>query len=261
MPPSGTQPLGTLKSLFKSGKPVLSGWCAIGSPFSAEIMGNAGFDTVVVDTQHGLGTDETVVQCLTAITAGGAIPIVRTRWNEPASIMRALDFGALGIICPMINTAEQARAFVSACRYSPVGNRSFGPIRASVTHGADYYKNANDSIVTMAMIETQQGYDNAQEILAVEGLDGVFVGPNDLGVELGVGPLMDDENPTLDSAIETIATYANNAGKFAGIFTGSPTGAERRVGQGYRFMCAGNDGMYLKSSIATAYNGMKHLKA
>lgn len=254
-------PLCTLKTLLKSGKPVLSGWSAVGNAYSAEIMSHAGFDTVVVDTQHALVGDETLIQCLMAVSAGDAIPMVRCRWNEPASIMRVLDFGALGIICPMINTAEDAESFVRACRYSPRGSRSFGPIRAGVTHGADYFTSANDAIVTMAMIETRQALDNIDAILAVNELDGIFVGPNDLGVELGEGPVMDTPNAVLDHALDRIVASANKAGKFAGIFAGSAMGVERRVAQGFKFMCSGNDGMYLKQSIADAYNGIKHFRS
>ena len=247
----------TLKTLLQGGSPVLSGWSSIGSPYSAEVMAKTGFDTVVVDMQHSLATEADVLHCLQGIQAGGAIPMARSRWNEPSSIMRLLDLGAMGIICPMTNTKAEAECFVKACRYSPKGNRSFGPIRAGVAYGADYYKNANDSVQTMAMIETKQALENVQDILSVDGLDGLFIGPNDLGVDLGQGPVLDGDNKVLDDAIEHIVTCANQVGKYVGIFCGTPEGAKKRIAQGCNFVSLGNDGMYLKTMAQSMYNAMK----
>ena len=247
----------TLKEKLLSGEPVLSGWSSIGSAYSAEILATAGFDTVVVDMQHSLATEGDALHCLQAIKAGGSIGMARSRWNDPASIMRLLDLGAMGIICPMTNTKADVETFVSACKYSPKGSRSFGPIRAGVACGGSYYKQANDCIVTMAMIETKQALENLKEILSVDGLDGLFIGPNDLGVDLGEGPLMDTDNVVLDGAVEHIVATAKKAGKFVGVFCGTPEGARKRIKQGCNFVTLGNDGMYLKTMAQKMFDTMQ----
>ena len=252
--------MNTLKKLLTSGQPVLVGWSAIASSYSAEVLASTGFDTVVVDMQHALATDENLYHCMQAVRAGGSIPMARVRWNEPASIMRALDLGAMGIICPMINNKADGQAFVSACRYSPRGNRSYGPVGAGVAYGADYYQNANDSVVTMAMIETVEAVKNVEDIVTIEELDGLFIGPNDLGVDLGEGPVLDQPNDALDNAIAHIVKVAHGAGKFVGIFGGSADGARRRIGQGCNFVSLANDGMYIRQASAQAYKAIKDVK-
>ena len=249
--------MNTLKKLLKSGNPVLSGWSSIGSAYSAEVMAKTGFDTVVVDMQHSLATEADVLHCFQGIQAGGSIAMARSRWNDPSNIMRLLDLGAMGIICPMTNTKGEAQSFVNACRYSPKGNRSFGPIRAVVAYGAEYFKNANDTIITMAMIETSEALNNVAEILSVDGLDGLFIGPNDLGVDLSQGPVLDGDNKVLDDAVAHIVACSKDAGKFVGIFCGSPEGAKKRIAQGCNFVSLGNDGMYLKAMSQSMYSAMK----
>ena len=251
----------TLKNKLQSGQPMVFGWSAIGSAFSTEILAHTNADGIIIDTQHALGTDNDLLNSLQASRSGGKETIIRVRWNEPASIMRALDFGAIGIICPMVNTREDAENFVNACRYSPRGSRSYGPIRAGLTYGADYYKNANDSVVTIAMIETRHALENVEDILDVEELDGLFIGPNDLGVELGVGPVMDEPNEILDNAVEHIINCARKAGKFAGIFSGSAEGAKRRFAQGCNFAPLGSDGMYLRQMAAKINNDLKDIQS
>ena len=249
-----------LKKRLQSGEPVLVGWSAIASSYSAEVMASTGFDTVVVDMQHALATDENLYHCMQAVRAGGSIPMARTRWNEPASIMRALDLGAMGIICPMINTKADGESFVSACRYSPRGNRSYGPVGAGVAYGADYYQNANDNVVTMAMIETVEALNNIADIVSIDELDGLFIGPNDLGVDLGEGPVLDQPNEALDNAIAHIVDVAGQAGKFVGIFCGGADGARRRLGQGCNFVTLANDGMYIRQASVQAHNAIKDVR-
>ena len=175
-----------LKTLWREGRPAVSGWLSIpAAPFSAEIMAHQGWDALTVDLQHGLIDYQTAVGMLTAISTTETVPLVRVPWLEFGLIMKLLDAGAYGIICPMVNTRKDAENLVHAGRYPPAGTRSFGPVRAAIYGGADYVENANDEIVLLAMIETEEALDNVKEIAAVPGLDGLFIGPNDFAKSLG----------------------------------------------------------------------------
>ena len=239
-------------------QPIIGGWVSIDSTFSAEVLGHAGFDCVTVDMQHGLTSDAESLQMIQAISSTPAIPMARVRWNDPASIMRLLDFGAMGIICPMINTEEDAKDFVHACRYAPRGNRSFGPICAAIKY-PNYFQNANDSVITLAMIETKQAYDELEKILAVNELDGIFVGPNDLGVDFGYGPMtaLDQEDQEFDQLIEHIAEMTKKYNKFTGIFCGNAKVAKKRIAQGYQYVIPGHDNIYLKNAAQQAIDEMQ----
>ncbi len=249
----------TLKQKFANfKKPIIGGWASIGSTFSAEMLGHAGFDCVTVDMQHGLTSDANALQMIQAISATPAVPMVRVRWNDPASIMRLLDFGAMGVICPMINTSQDTQNFVQACRYEPRGFRSFGPIRAAVKY-PNYFQKANDAIVTLAMIETKQACDDLEQILAVYELDGIFVGPNDLGIALGYGAILDQDHQEFDEIIENIAKAAKRFDKWTGIFCGSASGAKKRIAQGYQYVVVGNDNIYLKNASKQAIDQMRDI--
>lgn len=242
----------TVKERLKNGESIINGWVGIPSTLSAEIIGLAGFDSVTVDLQHGMIGFDAALPILQTLSGTQAVPIVRVPVNDGPQIMRALDAGAYGIICPMISTAEQARRFVSACRYPPHGDRSFGPSRGLLYGGADYYHYADETILTLAMIETQQGLDNLDEILAVEGLDGIFIGPNDLCLALGEPPSSEPDAPVVVQAIAHILARAQVHGKIPGIFCSSGKAAAMRISQGFRFVVPGNDANILKQAAASA---------
>jgi 4-hydroxy-2-oxoheptanedioate aldolase len=161
--------------------------------------------------------------------------MVRVPWLEPGIIMKTLDAGAYGVICPMVNTAEEAALFVSCCRYPPLGQRSFGPIRATLYGGADYGLHANDEVLALAMIETREALANVEAILAVPGLDGVYVGPSDLSASLGHPAQLDPEVPEVVDAIATIVRATKAKGLAAGIHTAAPAYARRMHEQGFDF--------------------------
>ena len=163
-----------LRELAAAGKPAVNAWLAIPSTYSAEVMGHQGFDSVTVDLQHGMIGFDAAIPMLQALSSTPAVPLARVSKNDPALVMQLLDAGAYGIICPMVSTPEQARDFVSACRYPPKGGRSFGPARGLLYGGADYFAHADREIVTLAMLETVEAVANADAILAVEGLDGIL---------------------------------------------------------------------------------------
>jgi len=181
----------TLRKIWARGEAVVNGWLAIPSAFSAEVMAHQGFDSLVVDMQHGVVDYQVAVTMLQAISTTDVVPMARVPWNDPARLMKILDAGVYGVICPMINTREEAEALVRHCKYPPRGHRSWGPVRASIYAGADYGDHANDDIVVMPMIETAEAMKNLDEILSVPGVYGVYVGPSDLSLALGLKPRLD----------------------------------------------------------------------
>ena len=178
----------TLKAIWARGAAVVNGWLSIPSAFSAEIMAHQGFDSLTVDMQHGVVDYQTAVTMLQAVSTTSTIPLARVAWNDPALLMKILDAGVYGVICPMVSTVEQAEAMVKACKYPPQGYRSWGPVRASIYAGADYGDHANDDVLVMPMIETAEALENLDAILQVPGIDAVYVGPSDLSLALGYKP-------------------------------------------------------------------------
>ena len=173
-----------LKQLWAEGRPTINGWLSIGNPFTAEIMAAQGYDSISIDVQHGALDYSAVLPMFQAMRASGVVPMARVPWLEPGIIMKVLDAGAYGVICPMVNTPEQAAEFVSYVRYPPLGQRSFGPTRASFSAGANYAAEANGEILAFAMVETAEAMANLEAIVATPGLDGIYVGPADLSFSL-----------------------------------------------------------------------------
>jgi 4-hydroxy-2-oxoheptanedioate aldolase len=237
-----------LRELFAARQTALGGWCSINSPFAAELMGHSGFDAVVVDLQHGPLYLDAAVPMLQAISATGAMPMARCSANLFFEINKLLDAGAYGIVCPMIDTAEDARAFVGACRYPPAGTRSFGPTRGVLYGGDDYFKHANGTIVAYGMVETPQGLANLDAICAVDGLDGIFVGPSDLSLALGVSPMPRWRESPLAETLAKILEATHAAGKMAGIFCVSVEFAVDMKKLGYDFVVLSNDAALLRGA-------------
>ena len=238
----------SLKLKFRNKECAIGGWCSIGSPYSAELLGHGGFDTVVVDLQHGMLYIEQAMAMLAALSATPAMPMVRVSDNQFFEINKLLDAGAYGVICPMIDDVEAARRFVGACRYPPLGTRSFGPTRGLLYGGPDYFSGANDEILTLGMIETPKGLANVDEIAALEGLDGLFVGPSDLSLALGLVPGTDWRSGRLGEAIDRILASARRHGKMAGIFCTSLPFAQDMKQKGFDYINLGNDSAYLRSA-------------
>ena len=230
-----------VRKLWAEGKPVLNGWCAIPSSFSAEAMAGMGWDSVTLDMQHGVIDYQVAVTMFQAISITSATPMARVPWNDPSAIMKALDAGAYGLICPLVNTHTEAEAFARACRYPPRGYRSSGPIRASLYGGPDYMQKADDVIVTLAMIETLDGLENLDEILAVKELDGIYIGPSDLSLSLGGSPGLDQTDPKVFGAIERILKTAKQHGKRAGIQSGNVAYAKRMFDLGFDLVTVYSD--------------------
>ncbi|MFO1272657.1 MAG: aldolase/citrate lyase family protein [Rubrivivax sp.] len=230
-----------LRTLWQADRPVVNGWLAIPSSFSAETMAHQGWDSLTIDLQHGVIDYAQMLPMLQAISTTGTVPIVRVPWLEPGIIMKSLDAGAYGVICPMVNTREDAQRLVAYTRYAPQGTRSFGPIRALLYGGADYPQHANQTVVAFAMIETAQALDNLDAILSVEGLEAIYIGPSDLSLALGCRPVFDDVDPKAAQAIDHILERAKAHGVKAGIHNGLPEVARARVAKGFRFVTLGSD--------------------
>ena len=236
-----------LRTLWQADQAVVNGWLAIGNSFSAETMAHQGWDSLTIDMQHGVIDYAAMVTMLQAISTTATVPVVRVPWLEPGIIMKSLDAGAYGIICPMVNTREDAQRLVAYTHYAPRGSRSFGPVRALLYGGADYAAKANETVVAFAMIETAQALDNLDAILSVEGLDAIYIGPSDLSLALGCTPVFDDVDPPVAQAIDHIMARARHHGVVAGVHNGRADVARARVDKGFRFVTLGSDARLLAS--------------
>ena len=234
-----------LREIWKAGGAAVNGWLAIPNSFAAETMAHQGWDSLTIDLQHGVVDYQAMLGMLQAISTTDTVPVVRVPWLEPGILMKSLDAGAYGVICPMINTREDAQKLVAYTHYAPRGTRSFGPIRALMYGGADYPQHADDTIVTFAMIETAQALDNLDAILSVEGLDAVYIGPSDLSLALGCKPVFDDVEPKVAQAIEHVVERARAHGVQAGVHNGRPDVALARIARGFRFVTVSSDARIL----------------
>jgi 4-hydroxy-2-oxoheptanedioate aldolase len=235
----------------------VNGWLAIPSGFSAETMAHQGWDSLTIDLQHGVVDYQTMVTMLQAVSTTPAVPVVRVPWLEPGILMRSLDAGAYAVICPMVNTREDAQRLVAYTHYAPLGTRSFGPIRALLYAGADYPQHANQTIVTFAMIETAQALDNLDDILSVEGLDAVYIGPSDLSLSLGCKPLFDDVEPKAAQAIDHVLARARAHGVVAGIHNGSTEAALARIAKGFQFVTISSDARLMAAGAQQVVGRMR----
>ena len=246
-----------LRSLWASGGNAINGWLAIANNFSAETMAHQGWDSLTIDLQHGVVDYQAMVTMLQAISTTPTVPVVRVPWLEPGILMKTLDAGAYAVICPMVNSREDAQKLVAWTSYAPRGTRSFGPVRALLYAGADYPQHANDTIVRFAMIETAQALDNIDDILTVEGLDAVYIGPSDLSLSLGCRPTFDDVDPLAQQAIDHILERASAHGVIAGIHNGSPDVALARFAKGFRFATVSSDARLLAAGSQQVLSRMR----
>ncbi len=240
-----------VRSRWAAHEAAICGWLSIGNSYLAEVAGHSGADCILIDLQHGMTDVQSIIGMLQAISATPASPFVRVPSLDPPLLMKMLDAGAYGVVCPMVDSAEQAGALVEATRYPPAGNRSFGPARGLLYGGADYFVHADQTIVRLAMIETAAGLDAVEAICAVDGLDGIFVGPNDLGLALGKGAAGDPTDPVVRAAISRCTAAAKRSGKHAGIFCPSGTVAARCIAEGFDFVVPNSDVNLLKAAMAS----------
>ena len=247
-----------MKQLWQQNKPVTLGWISVANTFTAEVMARQGFDALCVDLQHGATGLTNLLPMLQAISQTDTTPVVRVPWNDPPAIMKALDFGAYGIIVPLINNAEDAAKAVAACRYPPTGMRSSGPMRAIHYGGPDYLAKADEEIIVMGMIETKDGLTNLDAICATPGLDAIYIGPADLSFALGLAPRGDNPDPLHMETCDKIKDAAHRHGKKACMHTASAAFAAGAIKRGFDLVMLTSD---LSCMIAGARKQLDDLKA
>ena len=250
-----------LKELFKAGKPIINSWLAVPSSFSAEVMANQGWDSVTIDMQHGLIDYSNAISMLQAISSTDTTPLARVNWNEPGQIMKILDAGCYGVICPMVSNRKEAESFIQACQYPPNGFRSFGPVRASIYGGDDYAKHADNEILKLAMIETKEALEKLDEILDTPNLDGIYIGPADLSLSVGEVPGFDKpEKSKAFGEILRVLEAAKKRNLLAGIHNGTPEYAQKMIEKGFNLVTVGSDSRYIASGAKSDLEKLKDIK-
>lgn len=238
-----------LRNLWASGQAATNVWASLPASYATEILAHQGWDSITVDTQHGVLGYQDMVAMLTAIATTPTVPLVRVGWNDPTQIMHAADAGAMGIICPTINTKEECEHFVGALRYPPLGYRSLGPNRARFL-GDDYALRANDTILAIAQIETALGLEHVEAIATVKGLDMLYIGPSDLGLSMGREGKIDQTDPVVVKAIDRILAVAKNANLKAGIYCIAPDYSKQMLAKGFDLVTVASDVGLLTSAGA-----------
>ncbi|HMH50060.1 MAG TPA: aldolase/citrate lyase family protein [Candidatus Acidoferrum sp.] len=251
----------TLRKIWSAGGTVVNAWLSIPSSFSAEVVAHQGYDSITIDMQHGVVDYQTAVGMLQAIATTPVIPLARVPWNDPAILMKSLDAGVYGVICPMINTRADAEALVRACKYPPRGYRSFGPVRASLYAGTDYIDHANDDLIVMPMIETAEALKNLDEILSVPGVDAVYVGPADLSLSMGCRPRLDQTDEPIVKAQLDIVEACKRHGVVAGIHNATSGYALKMMAAGYQFVTLASDSRHLAAKAAEEAAAVKKVAA
>jgi 4-hydroxy-2-oxoheptanedioate aldolase len=250
----------SLRSRWAAEGTTVGAWLTYREPLLAEIAALAGYDYVCIDVQHGLMDLDTATAMLASTARTGTVPMARVPWNEPGIIGRMLDAGALAIVIPMVNSADEARRAVESCRYAPLGSRSFGPSLPNNRYGPTYPARANDEVTVIPMIETREALANLDEIVSVPGVDAVYIGPADLSIALGLPPGMDHEDAIFNDALLAVVDACGRHGVVPGIHA-NPQIAAKRYAQGFRMITVGyeifaaqtalkNDGKIARAAIA-----------
>ena len=250
----------TALTTWRAGGQTVGGWLSIGNAYTAETMANLGFDYLCIDMQHGMLSYDDLKFMLPAISTTSTTPLVRVPWNEPYEIMKALDAGAYGVIVPMINNRAEAEQAVSACRYPPDGQRSFGPIRAAMYGGRGYADEANGQIACIAMVETAEGIENLEEIATTPGLDAIYIGPSDLSYALGLKPVGQFEEQVHLDTVAKILAACRSAGIAAGIHTNGLDYTKRYLEQGFNIVTLGADSGFMSRMAAKELAAAKQTK-
>jgi 4-hydroxy-2-oxoheptanedioate aldolase len=254
-------PAFTLAKRLHAGETVYSAWCGLPYPLIAEALAREGFPAVAIESQHGLWDVGGILAGIAAVHQGGAAPIVRVPLGDFALVSRALDFGAEGIIAPMINTPADARAFASAAKFPPIGERSWGPHRAMTLGGvsdmATYLREANDHVITLAMIETKTALQNFDAIIGTPGIDGFFLGPSDLSIALSGGKTVDPLSKEVEGHLDNLIAATQKAKKIPGAYCHSAERAAALAKRGVKFLAVSSDLSMLRAGAAAAMKTLK----
>jgi 4-hydroxy-2-oxoheptanedioate aldolase len=254
-------PAFTLARRLRAGETVFSGWCGLPYPIVAETIGREGFAAVTLDSQHGLWDVSTILAAVAAVRQAAAAPVVRVPVGDFAFVSRALDFGAEAIIAPMINTPADARAFAAAAKYPPIGERSWGPHRATTLAGLTdqsvYLRESNDHIVTLAMIETRTALTNLDAIVDTPGIDGLFLGPSDLSIALSNGASLDPLSSEVERELDRILAATARTKKIPGVYCHTGERAAALAKRGVRFLAVASDLAMLRAGAAAALEALE----
>jgi 4-hydroxy-2-oxoheptanedioate aldolase len=242
---------GSIRARLGAGKPLFNAWISLGLPFSVELAAEAGADLVTIDLQHGMGGQAEMLGCLTAATAARLPALVRVAVNDSGLISRALDAGAQGVICPMINSAADAQAFVASVKFPPAGARSLGPYRARLAL-PDYVGAANGWTISCAQIETKMAMDNLDDILATPGLDMICAGPNDLALTLSGGAHVDIRSAEVVAALDRLLAKCKQTGVIATIFANDADYAKSLIAKGWQIVAIASDARWLSAGARAA---------
>ena len=230
-----------IRQLWANGKPALNCWITLPGTLAAEMLAHQGWDSLTVDLQHGASDFASMCAMFAAISTTNTAPLMRVAWNTPGDVMRALDAGAYGVICPNVESVEECQRFVGACRYPPEGYRSFGPKRGLLYGGPDYVHHANQTILAIIQIETLKGLEHVDDIAQVEGLDMLYVGPSDLGLALGREARQNQTDPVVMAAVDKILAAAKHARLKAGMHCTSAEYAREMIAKGFDFVTVISD--------------------
>jgi 4-hydroxy-2-oxoheptanedioate aldolase len=241
-----------LKQKIQAGETLFTAWSSIPDPLLAGVLASSAFDVVTLDMQHGGHSDDSVLRSIGPVIQNGAHPVVRIPVGRFDMASRALDFGAEAVIAPMINSVEDAKLFADFMKFPPLGARSWGPPRAMAFHGHtdmnSYFKAANSETIALAMIETLAALEVADEILALDGIDGIFVGPADFSIAFTRGESVNHKNPDMTEILRDLAARAKKAGKFAASFGADPAHAKFLASLGYQLIAIGGDAGFIKGA-------------
>jgi 4-hydroxy-2-oxoheptanedioate aldolase len=241
---------------LRSGQPAVGTWLTLCSPVAAESMAHVGWDWLVVDVEHSPVGFETMVNCFRAAQLGGAVPMARVPWNNTIWIQRTLDAGALGLVVPMVNSAEDAKGVVSNMRYATKGQRSFGSSRVAPYIDAEYRTWADDQLAIIVMIETIQAVEQAEAILAVDGVVGCFIGPNDLALSMGLSQKDMGPGTEHEAAMLEVLAAAKKTGKAAGKHCYNAAEVSQRIRQGFQFLALLSDGAFMNQAAQREFGAI-----
>jgi 4-hydroxy-2-oxoheptanedioate aldolase len=253
-------PPNAFKTALAGGRPQIGLWSSLCSNIAAEILAGSGFDWILIDTEHAPNELPGVLSQLQAMTGGTAEAVVRCAWNDAVLIKRILDIGARSILVPFVQNAEEAEAAVAATRYPPLGRRGVSVAPRANLYGRvpDYHRKAHQEICVLVQVETQAAVGQIEAIAAVDGVDGIFIGPSDLAADLG--RLADTRHPEVQSAIAGAQRRIAAAGKAAGMLTGDPDEAARYFDMGFTFVAVGSDlGILAQGTARRAAEMRAHL--
>lgn len=251
-----------LRPRFENGETLYAAWHTFAAPQVAAALARDGWDAVVIDMQHGSADYADMAAAVAQVASARIAPMVRVGIGDQVLLGRAPDAGATGVICPMVNSGQDAASFARACKYPPLGQRSFAPARALEIHGMtgpEYLAAANGLVLSFAMVETGLALKHMDAIASTPGIDGIFVGPNDLSVSLSGGAAVDPTLPKVEQALQLIARKCASHGAIAGAFANTPEIARIYRQMGFKLIAVASDAAYLangsRAMLAAAKEG------